>query len=60
MPSLPLRGAWIEILTHAESSLESSSRSPCGGRGLKFLKRHCECNVCMSLPFRGAWIEILD
>ena len=34
--SHPTRGAWIEILTVAESPLTSTSRTPHGVRGLKY------------------------
>ena len=34
--SLPLRGAWIEIAIEQAAFQDSSGRSPCGGRGLKF------------------------
>ncbi len=33
--SLPVRGAWVEIIT-ASYALYASRRSPCGERGLKF------------------------
>ena len=33
--SLPVRGAWIEMLDAAENEEEAASRSPCGERGLK-------------------------
>ena len=36
LPSLPVRGAWIEIELFAASGEEKKSRSPCGERGLKF------------------------
>ena len=59
-PSLPARGAWIEMT--AEACIHTNrnySRSPHGERGLK-----CEtCEACCgalsaSLPARGAWIEM--
>ena len=33
--SLPVRGAWIEIIPPVKSIVFSDSRSPCGERGLK-------------------------
>ena len=33
--SLPVRGAWIEIVLLAMPPISRSSRSPCGERGLK-------------------------
>ena len=35
--SLPLRGAWIEMLRAVSSSVSLACRSPYGERGLKFL-----------------------
>ena len=55
--SLPVRGAWIEIVMIAGPD-GINRRSPCGERGLKFarfINRHA---VRLSLPVRGAWIEI--
>ena len=34
--SLPVRGAWVEILFMRCISLRGCCRSPCGERGLKF------------------------
>ena len=34
-PSLPVRGAWVEILRSAKFSFPKYCRSPCGERGLK-------------------------
>ena len=57
--SLPLRGAWIEIVLLSRLPLRASRRSPCGGRGLK-CSSHSNSNCLMtSLPLRGAWIEII-
>ena len=33
--SLPVRGAWVEMLDIGEVGGENVSRSPCGERGLK-------------------------
>ena len=35
MPSLPVRGAWVEIFSNIINAICSSGRSPCGERGLK-------------------------
>ena len=35
-PSLPVRGAWVEIVMTAHISRICLSRSPCGERGLKY------------------------
>ena len=55
--SLPLRGAWIEIVAAVEE-WEKVSRSPCGERGLKFVDEVLPGDSYKSLPLRGAWIEI--
>ena len=34
--SLPVRGAWVEIIDVSLVELSAISRSPCGERGLKF------------------------
>ena len=39
LPSLPVRGAWIEILMVSNVQLLMICRSPCGERGLK-------CRTC--------------
>ena len=39
--SLPVRGAWIEIIC-ARRKARKSSRSPCGERGLKY---HYICDL---------------
>ena len=56
--SLPLRGAWIEILPDSAKQVFTYRRSPCGGRGLKYVPYHVYRRVLRSLPLRGAWIEI--
>ena len=35
VPSLPVRGAWIEIFLSEWQALDAAGRSPCGERGLK-------------------------
>ena len=44
--SLPVRGAWVEILSKVMGSSPHVSRSPCGERGLKF---DVFCNVNLYL-----------
>ena len=36
--SLPLRGAWIEIKEQHQIEVAKKRRSPCGERGLKYIK----------------------
>ena len=57
--SLPVRGAWIEIVPTKHIFLAVIGRSPCGERGLKFHKLDCLPANVVSLPVRGAWIEII-
>ena len=35
--SLPVRGAWIEIVFASSLAFYADGRSPCGERGLKFV-----------------------
>ena len=56
--SLPMRGAWIEILSEGSDDYAEASRSPCGERGLKFKRLRKALSYRKSLPMRGAWIEI--
>ena len=56
--SLPVRGAWIEMLNWQTSGQKVDSRSPCGERGLKFEAVFVAIDPLTSLPVRGAWIEI--
>ncbi len=57
--SLPVRGAWIEIIPSWSWGTRYTGRSPYGERGLKFRKHHQALDECASLPVRGAWIEII-
>ena len=57
--SLPVRGAWIEILRTRKTQSAKPSRSPCGERGLKSIAGSAAAGVGGSLPVRGAWIEII-
>ena len=59
LPSLPVRGAWVEMFVSSRARDIVYCRSPCGERGLKFC-----CEVCVnphyqSLPVRGAWVEMM-
>ena len=56
-PSLPVRGAWIEMMNLTNPNT-TASRSPCGERGLKSLGSPFRVLDQPSLPVRGAWIEI--
>ena len=56
--SLPVRGAWIEILAVRPPEVYTPRRSPCGERGLKFGSPLPQRSGIPSLPVRGAWIEI--
>ena len=57
--SLPVRGAWVEILLFP--FLDSlHRRSPCGERGLKSASTLAAISPFRSLPVRGAWVEMND
>ena len=56
--SLPVRGAWIEILPTQTECGGGQCRSPCGERGLKFRCGDSGTRGLWSLPVRGAWIEM--
>ena len=58
-PSLPVRGAWIEISSKCFLVLAVLGRSPCGERGLKYFIENFRKTAKTSLPVRGAWIEIV-
>ena len=51
--SHPTRGAWIEILTVAESPLTSTSRTPHGVRGLKFISELYRAMAAVVAPHTG-------
>ena len=56
-PSLPLRGRGLKYFFDVPCDI-FRSRSPCGGRGLKYLPMAQKHIPTLSLPLRGAWIEI--
>ena len=56
--SLPVRGAWIEIVATVDEDNRRAGRSPCGERGLKSFILFNISSATMSLPVRGAWIEM--
>ena len=58
LKSLPIRGAWIEILACLPTLAVLPGRSPSGERGLKYERQVDHVGVGVSLPIRGAWIEI--
>ena len=57
--SLPVRGAWVEMLCAELQERLVACRSPCGERGLKFIVASLTQATQVSLPVRGAWVEIL-
>ena len=57
--SLPVRGAWVEILSANSITAGTLCRSPCGERGLKSFVQVDAGDFAGSLPVRGAWVEIL-
>ena len=58
LPSLPVRGAWVEMSSWRIAA-SASGRSPCGERGLKSAQGVRVAQDAASLPVRGAWVEIL-
>ena len=56
--SLPVRGAWIEIVCVGKEQINRVRRSPCGERGLKSQHGRWALLPLQSLPVRGAWIEM--
>ena len=57
-PSLPVRGAWVEIFAPNAPVKPPTGRSPCGERGLKSPLDTSPPSSSASLPVRGAWVEI--
>ena len=55
--SLPVRGAWIEILVKKDTS-PSSASLPVRGAWIEIDLTFFRLWEQMSLPVRGAWIEI--
>ena len=57
--SLPMRGAWIEIQSQSRHRDRQNRRSPCGGRGLKYIRSVSISNGFLVAPHAGgAWIEM--
>ena len=56
--SLPVRGAWIEMVLAGILVYLPKCRSPCGERGLKLKGGTVMNKNLLSLPVRGAWIEM--
>ena len=56
--SLPVRGAWIEIIT-SECFFPPTASLPVRGAWIE-ISGSSACKIChkVSLPVRGAWIEI--
>ena len=58
MASLPVRGAWIEIV--GSSCITPNGGSlPVRGAWIEIDVNTNMCSVYTSLPVRGAWIEIV-
>ena len=58
--SLPLRGAWIEIIDTNSEKTNVSKSLPLRGAWIEMGSQSNKWNWGMSLPLRGAWIEIID
>ena len=56
--SLPVRGAWIEIVGKVLSGVESVESLPVRGAWIEIEKPAGLKAFITSLPVRGAWIEI--
>ena len=56
--SLPVRGAWVEMMRARRNTPPAARRSPCGERGLKLGGNNIMPANTESLPVRGAWVEI--
>ena len=56
-PSLPVRGAWIEMSQSTMHRIMSMSL-PVRGAWIEITHRHSSQTAYRSLPVRGAWIEI--
>ena len=52
--SLPVRGAWIEIVRDIVLSYVLCGRSPCGERGLKFLTNRAIPQIDNVAPRAGS------
>ena len=57
-PSLPVRGAWVEMPRGRRGARPLPRRSPCGERGLKLPLVAAWRVSSSSLPVRGAWVEM--
>ena len=53
-PSLPVRGAWIEILSSSVRTANPRCRSPCGERGLKYFLPPLERQILVVAPRAGS------
>ena len=56
--SLPVRGAWIEIMYNV-CYITHISSLPVRGAWIEISFSFRRCSTLSSLPVRGAWIEIL-
>ena len=57
-PSLPTRGAWIEIARGQAAPFQRGMSLPTRGAWIEINHRRRPMNRRRSLPTRGAWIEI--
>ena len=58
--SLPVRGAWIEILTSSFVLVASIASLPVRGAWIEMILLIRSRPPTTSLPVRGAWIEIVE
>ena len=56
--SLPVRGAWIEMVVNVEGRLPRQRSLPVRGAWIEILEAAEKKISQESLPVRGAWIEI--
>ena len=56
--SLPVRGAWIEIIREAVPGSRKVTSLPVRGAWIEMLIEPVTPSIMLSLPVRGAWIEI--
>ena len=57
-PSLPSRGAWIEICVRLRSTYFRDRSLPSRGAWIEMADPAAACACSWSLPSRGAWIEM--
>ena len=57
--SLPVRGAWVEIIRRG-TRLPPMKSLPVRGAWVEMSSPHASSSIKPSLPVRGAWVEIWD